>query len=158
MFRAEWQHSTPIQCINNLSTGEAFLCMDYVLNYVSRFQSEVPSAFFDQAHVTLHPMMASYKQAHNTKDLLVKHVIICVTDDRWKDASGVKEFENEVINIIETETGKTVTSAWIYRWLCCTEHGEEWLYGYLHEETSTGDQKLPWNISWNICLWRISDS
>ena len=105
VFRATWQHKQMKVCIEGLANDEACLCMDYAENYQCKFQQEVQSAFFEQNQVTIHPMMAYYKEDFENETLLVKHGIIGVTDDHQKGACGVKDFEDAAVKIIEREKG-----------------------------------------------------
>lgn len=86
---ADWQHQQMKLCIQGLQEDEARIYMDYAKNYQCRFQGEVQSAFFDQNHITIHPMMAYYKERMENVEFLLKHEIIGITDDHQKGALGV---------------------------------------------------------------------
>ena len=119
LFRADWQHQQMKLCIQGLQEDEACICMDYAENYQCRFQGEVQSAFFDQNQVTIHPMIAYYKERMENEELLVKHAIIGITDDHQKGALGVKMFEKEAITIIGKREGEESSDcARVHRWLC----------------------------------------
>ena len=122
LFRAEWQHQQMKLCIQGLQEDEACICMDYAENYQCRFQGEVQSAFFDQNQVTIHPMMAYYKERMENEELLVKHAIIGITDDHQKGALGVKMFEKEAITIIEREKGKNLRTVHEFTDGCASQY------------------------------------
>lgn len=105
IFRAQWQQKQLKQCIETLGNNEVCMCMDYAESYQCRFQSEIQSAFFEQNSVTIHPIVAYYKE----EDMLVKHSIVGITDDIHKDFAGVKCFEEDALTKIETQTGKSIS-------------------------------------------------
>ena len=80
------------------------------------------SAFFDQNQVTIHPMMAYYKERMENEELLVKHAIIGITDDHKKGALGVKMFEKEAITIIEREKGKNLRTVHKFTDGCASQY------------------------------------
>ena len=111
LFRADWQHQQMKLCIQGQQEDEVCIWMDYAVQ--CRFQEEVQCAFFDHAlfdqnQVTIHPMMAYYKERMANEELLVKHAIIRITEEHQKGALGVKIFEKEAITIIEREKGKNL--------------------------------------------------
>ena len=101
LFRAKWQQEQLQKCIQGLSNTQAVLVMDYAENYQCNFQNEAQNAFFDRNTVTIHPMMLYYIKSVDEERTLVKHAIICITDDDIKDAAGVKVFERKARDILK---------------------------------------------------------
>ena len=109
-FRADWQHQQMKLCIQGLQEHEACICMDYAENYQCKFQGEVQSAFFDKNQVTIHPVMAYYKERMENEELLVKHAIIGITDEHHKGTLGVKMFEKDSPSILVNKIGQPITN------------------------------------------------
>ena len=97
IFRARWQQKQITNCIDQLKHGAIVIIMDFSENYGCLFQSEVQSGFFDRNQVTIHPMMVYYKvkEEDGTREALVKHAIIGISEDNKRDADAVLEFEQE---------------------------------------------------------------
>ena len=83
---------------------------------------KVQSAFFDQNQVTIHLMVAYYKERMENEEPLVKPAIIGITDDHQKGALRVKMFEKEAITIIEREKGKNLRTVHEFKGGCASQY------------------------------------
>ena len=104
IFRASWQHEQMNLCQETLKEGQVMMVMDFAENYKCGFQNEPSSAYFEQNMVTIHPIMCYMTQEVQNEDVLIKHAIICITDDLKHDGIAVSVFENKALEILHTSS------------------------------------------------------
>ena len=68
-FRALWQQRQLQQNIDGLKEGEILVNMDFSENYKCHFRDEVQLGYFNQAPVTVHPMMAYYVKEESASNI-----------------------------------------------------------------------------------------
>ena len=101
IFRAQWQAEQVKNCISNLPDNQVVMVMDYNENCSCRYQNEVQSAFWDQIQVTIQPVMVYYWSKVDEERVLVKHSIICISNDTKHDADAVHVFEARVHDVLQ---------------------------------------------------------
>ena len=105
IYRAKWQHQQVQTCMDNLDEDTVLMMMDFSENYRCQFQYESQSAYFDQRQVTVHPLFFYYKEnlqgdGNISKNFLVKHSIIVISNDLKHDAFAVRSFEEKALGIL----------------------------------------------------------
>ena len=87
--------------------GQLILSMDFAEDYIISHQDQPQNAYWDQDHVTIHPVFAAYK--HKTSDALIKHSFICISDDNKHDHHAVHAFKSMVLKSLQDE-GVNITA------------------------------------------------
>ena len=112
IFRANWQHEQMNVCQENLKEGQVMMVMDFSENYKCGFQNEPSSAYFEQNMVTIHPIMCYMRENVQNENLLIKHAIICITDDLKHDGMAVSAFENKALTILGSSSEVNEVIQW----------------------------------------------
>lgn len=97
LFTARWQFSQYKVLKDGLKANQLLLIMDFAENRKSQFYDEIKSAHFDKKQITLHPVIAFYKQGSQT----VRHAVDFISDDIGHDHHAVHHFTSSVLSFFE---------------------------------------------------------
>lgn len=84
----------------SLKENQILIVMDFAENRKSQFYDEIKSAHFDKRQITLHPVIAFYRDGSSSGSL-VRHAVNCVSDDIGHDHHAVYHFTKETIPFFE---------------------------------------------------------
>ncbi|XP_070564656.1 trichohyalin-like [Ptychodera flava] len=88
LFNAYWQYAQFTNATKKHPSDTKVLCMDFAENYTCQLQNEVQAAHWTHTQVTIHPVIAYYKE----KGKEVREAIIFVSDDLNHDSHAVHVF------------------------------------------------------------------
>ncbi|XP_070549459.1 RE1-silencing transcription factor A-like [Ptychodera flava] len=88
LFNAYWQYAQFTNATKKHPSDTVVLCMDFAENYTCQLQNEVQAAHWTHTQVTIHPVIAYYKE--NGKE--VREAIVFVSDDLNHDSHAVHVF------------------------------------------------------------------
>ena len=94
LFQASWQQKQLSIISQNPPPDTIVTIMDFSENYACKSQSEVQSAHWFQANVTIFPVIVYYRKPNSEE--VIKEAIDFITDDRKHDSHAVNHFSGIV--------------------------------------------------------------
>lgn len=111
---------------DQLKPTEVLLVMDFAENRKSSYQDEIKSAHFSKQQITLHPVIAFYRDGQGN---LVRHAVNFVSDDTVHGHHAVHHF-TEIIFRQLTSKGVMApnTEVYIYSDGCAAQYKGKWTF------------------------------
>lgn len=101
-MRITTQHQEITRLRENLPQDHVNVQMDYSENFVCKYQDEVSQVYYDKCQVTLHLMVAYYKDSENN----LKHKsYVCISDDTSHTAASTYAFLTPFISCLNNDLG-----------------------------------------------------